>query len=80
MRNLEIGKVYRHFKGKYYLVENVALDCETQKEVVIYRALYGDNKLWIRDKEVFLSKVGNRPNNDNITNQIYRFERVNEEE
>ena len=76
MRDVEIGKVYRHFKNKLYLVENVALDCETNKEVVVYRALYGDNKLWIRDKEVFLSKVGERPNNDNVTNQEYRFERV----
>lgn len=75
MRELEVGKVYRHFKNKLYLVEGVAFDCETLKEVVIYRALYGDNKLWIRDKEVFLSEVGERKNNDNVTGQKYRFER-----
>ncbi len=75
-RKLEIGKVYRHFKNKLYLVEGVALDCETQRETVIYRALYGENKLWLRDKEEFLSEVGERTNNDNITNQKYRFEKV----
>ncbi len=75
MREIEIGKVYRHFKGKYYIVENIAFDCETQEELVIYRALYDDCKLWIRNKKVFLSEVGERPNNDNITNQKYRFER-----
>lgn len=76
MRNIEIGKIYRHFKNKLYLVEDVAIDCDTLKEVVIYRALYGDNKLWVRDKEDFLDEVGIRPNNDNITNQKYRFERI----
>lgn len=78
MREVEIGKIYRHFKSydKLYKVEDVAFDCETLEEKVIYRALYGDNKLWVRDKEDFLSEVGNRV--DNITNQKYRFEVVDE--
>ncbi|MEG2459958.1 MAG: DUF1653 domain-containing protein [Clostridia bacterium] len=75
-RKLEIGKVYRHFKNKLYLVVDVALDCETQRESVVYRALYGDCKLWIRDKEDFLAEVGERKNKDNVTNQKYRFERI----
>ena len=29
MRELHIGRVYRHFKGDYYLVEGVANDSET---------------------------------------------------
>ena len=29
MRELQIGRVYRHFKGDYYLVEGVANDSET---------------------------------------------------
>lgn len=76
MREIKIGKKYRHFKGNMYRVENIALDCEDLKEKVIYRALYGDQNLWIRDKEDFLSEVGNR--NDNITNQKYRFELCDE--
>ena len=28
MRELQIGRVYRHFKGDYYLVEGVANDSE----------------------------------------------------
>ena len=75
-RILEVGKIYRHFKNKLYLVEDVAYDCETQRETVVYRALYGDNKLWLRDKEVFLSEVRKRKNNDNVTGQKYRFERI----
>lgn len=76
MREVEIGKKYRHFKGNYYRVENIAFDCEDMREKVIYRALYGDQDLWIRDKEDFLSEVGNRQ--DNITNQKYRFEVIDE--
>lgn len=56
-RKLEIGRVYRHFKGKLYVVEGVALDSETGKEVVIYRALYGEGKLWVRPLKMFLSRV-----------------------
>lgn len=75
MNRIEIGKVYRHFKGKIYLVLDVALDVDSLKEKVVYKALYGDNKVWIRDIEDFLSEVGERPNNDNVTGQKYRFER-----
>lgn len=75
MNKLEIGKVYRHFKGKTYLVLDVAIDADSLKEKVVYKALYGDNKVWVRDKEDFLSEVGERTNNDNVTGQKYRFER-----
>ena len=46
MMNLKINGIYRHFKGDYYLVEDVAIDSETDKELVIYRMLYEDNKLY----------------------------------
>ncbi len=42
MRELKLKRVYRHFKGDYYLVEDVANDSETGEEYVIYRKLYGD--------------------------------------
>ena len=57
MRELQIGRVYRHFKGDYYLVEGVANDSETGAPFVIYRKLYGDGGLWLRPLEMFLSKV-----------------------
>ena len=40
MEKVETGKVYRHFKGNYYFVENVAYDSETQERMVVYRPLY----------------------------------------
>ena len=36
------GRIYRHFKGDYYLVEDVARHCETGEDYVVYRMLYGD--------------------------------------
>jgi len=49
--------IYRHFKGNEYEVIDFALDCETLEEKVVYRALYGERKLWIRPKEEFCDFV-----------------------
>ena len=57
MRELKLGRIYRHFKGDYYLAEAEARDAETGEEVVVYRKLYGDGSLWTRPKAVFLSEV-----------------------
>ena len=40
MQDIQIGRVYRHFKGDYYLVEGVAQHSETGEPYVIYRKLY----------------------------------------
>lgn len=50
-------RVYRHFKGDYYLVEGVATDSETGERCVVYRKLYGDGSLWVRPEGMFLSEV-----------------------
>ena len=72
MREVKINGVYRHFKGKYYIVEDIGIDSETLEEKVIYRALYDDNKLWIRPLSDFISEVDKEkyPN----VEQEYRFE------
>ena len=71
---LKIHGIYRHFKGNYYLVEDVAKDSETGQEMVIYRQLYGDGSLWVRPKEMFLSKV-DKEKYPEVT-QANRFELV----
>ena len=79
MDAVNIGKVYRHFKGNYYFVENVAYHSETQERMVVYKPLYNreDKKtIWIRPEKMFLEEIPERP--DNITGQKVRFELVDE--
>ena len=72
---LKIKGIYKHFKGDYYLVEDIATHSETKEKYVVYRGLYGDNNLYIRPYEMFMSKV-DKNKYPNI-NQEYRFELQN---
>lgn len=74
MREIQLHRIYRHFKGDYYLVEALAHDSETGGEVVIYRKLYGDGGLWVRPLAMFLEKVDRTRYPD--CPQEYRFELV----
>ena len=54
----EIKKgIYKHFKGNEYEVIDTSLHSETQEEYVVYRALYGEKKLWVRPGKMFLEEV-----------------------
>ena len=55
-REIKVKGVYKHFKGNYYLVEDIAIGSEDNLEYVVYRALYGDNKFYIRPLECFYLK------------------------
>ena len=72
MREVKIGGVYRHFKGRCYLVEDVAKHSETLEDYVIYRQLYGEGKLWVRPLDMFLEPVDRAKYPD--CPQEYRFE------
>ncbi len=48
---------YRHYKNKDYEVIGCATHTETGEKLVVYRALYGDEQLWVRPKEMFTGSV-----------------------
>ena len=68
------GKIFRHFKGDLYLVEDFVKHSETQETMVLYRALYGDCGLFVRPYDMFMSEV-DREKYPKIR-QKYRFEKI----
>jgi hypothetical protein len=77
MRELELNRIYRHFKGNYYYIKEIAISSETLEKYVVYQALYGDNLTYIRPLDMFLESIDeNRI--DNTTHQKYRFELIGE--
>lgn len=45
MRQIKVGKRYRHFKNKEYLIIAIATHSETGEKYVVYEALYGKHEI-----------------------------------
>ena len=56
MEDIKLGR-YRHFKGNEYEVLGIASHSETEEEMVIYRALYGEVGLWVRPASMWNETV-----------------------
>ena len=77
MEEVKVGRVYRHFKGNYYYVEDIAYDSESKNRMVVYKPLYNrkdGRNTWVRSEKMFLEEIPER--SDNITGQKVRFELV----
>lgn len=51
--------IYKHFKGNKYELLTTAVNSENLEEMIVYKALYGDERIWVRpaymwDEEVEL--------------------------
>ena len=66
------NRVYRHFKGDYYIVVDIAVHSETKEKLVLYRSLYGDGSLYARPYDMFKSKVDREKYPE--VEQEYRFQ------
>ncbi|HLL04605.1 MAG TPA: DUF1653 domain-containing protein [Myxococcaceae bacterium] len=53
----EVAGRYRHYKGNLYQVIGVARHTETEEELVVYQALYGERGLWVRPRTMFFEHV-----------------------
>lgn len=53
---LKTGK-YRHFKGNEYELIGIARHSETMEPMVVYRALYGEQGLWVRPASMWTETV-----------------------
>lgn len=51
------NRVYKHFKGDYYIVLDIAKNSEDLSDWVVYRSLYDEGKLYIRSVKEFNSPV-----------------------
>ena len=72
MREIKVHGIYRHFKGDYYLVEEIVKNSETLEDMVVYRKLYDGGSCWVRPLKDFLEEVNHEKYPK--AKQKYRFE------
>ena len=49
--------IYEHYKGNLYQVLHIAKHSESEEELIVYRALYGDYGVWVRPLAMFAETV-----------------------
>ena len=59
VNDLVLGGIYQHYKGKNYIVKDIARHSETLEYLVVYECLYENpgGKLWVRPMGMFMETV-----------------------
>ena len=71
-----VGFRYRHFKGRIYIVTDIAVHSETEEPMVVYKSFNQPDLVWCRPLSMFLSEVDHEKYPD--VKQKYRMEKINE--
>ena len=59
MQNIEIGKIYCHYKGNRYKVLGVGKHSETLEEMVVYQSLK-NGEIWVRPAKMWNEVVDDK--------------------
>lgn len=80
-RKIEVGNIYKHFKGHIYKVIAIAYDSENYDEdnpelsqMVVYQNVENEKQVWVRPYQMFNSLV-DKDKYPNIE-QEYRFQEI----
>ena len=74
-RRSSMDQFYRHFRNKkiYRFVAFATIEA-TEEEAVVYQAMYGERRLWIRTKENFFEEVQHEGK------RVPRFQKISQDE
>ncbi len=67
-------EIWCHFKNKLYKIVAIAQHTESDEQLVVYQAMYGDEGIYARPLNMFMSEVDRDKYPD--VEQQYRFELI----